>query len=58
MSRHTKGKLVLHRAGQSVGAEDGTGVCEVWPRDEEGFPDSEGMANARRIVAAGTTARD
>lgn len=51
MSHHTEGKLTLHRAGQSVGAADGTGVCEVWPRDEEGFPDSEGMANARRIVA-------
>ncbi len=51
MSEHTKGLLALFRNGQSVGAADGTGVCEVWPRDENGFPDSEGKANARRIVA-------
>ena len=48
---HTKGLLALFRNGQSVGSVDGTGVCEVWPRDENGFPDSEGKANARRIVA-------
>ena len=51
MTAHTKGLLALFRNGQSVGATDGTGVCEVWPRDESGFPDSEGKANARRIVA-------
>ena len=51
MSEHTKGLLALFRNGQSVGSTDGTGVCEVWPRDENGFPDSEGKANARRIVA-------
>lgn len=51
MSEHTKGLLALFRDGQSVGAVDGTGVCEVWPRDENGFPDGEGKANARRIVA-------
>jgi len=51
MSEHTKGLLALFRNGQSVGAADGTGVCEVWPRDENGFPDGEGRANARRIVA-------
>ena len=51
MSEHTKGLLALFRNGQSVGSADGTGVCEVWPRDESGFPDSEGKANARRIVA-------
>lgn len=51
MSEHTKGLLALFRNGQSVGAADGTGVCEVWPRDESGFPDGEGRANARRIVA-------
>lgn len=51
MSEHTKGLLALFRNGQSVGSADGTGVCEVWPRDENGFPDSEGKANARRIVA-------
>lgn len=51
MTEHTKGLLALFRNGQSVGSVDGTGVCEVWPRDENGFPDSEGKANARRIVA-------
>ncbi|MBS2781688.1 hypothetical protein [Aeromonas salmonicida] len=51
MSEHTKGLLALFRNGQSVGSTDGTGVCEVWPRDENGFPDSEGKANARRIIA-------
>lgn len=51
MSEHTKSLLALFRDGQSVGAADGTGVCEVWPRDENGFPDGEGRANARRIVA-------
>ncbi|BEE05667.1 hypothetical protein VAWG002_28630 [Aeromonas veronii] len=51
VSEHTKGLLALFRNGQSVGSTDGTGVCEVWPRDENGFPDSEGKANARRIVA-------
>ena len=51
MTEHTKGLLALFRNGQSVGSTDGTGVCEVWPRDENGFPDSEGKANARRIVA-------
>lgn len=51
MNEHTKGLLALFRNGQSVGSADGTGVCEVWPRDENGFPDSEGKANARRIVA-------
>lgn len=51
MSVYTKGLLALFRDGQSVGAVDGTGVCEVWPRDENGFPDGEGKANARRIVA-------
>lgn len=51
MSEHTKGLLALFRNGQSVGSADGTGVCEVWPRDENDFPDSEGKANARRIVA-------
>ncbi|AZU47903.1 hypothetical protein E4630_16410 [Aeromonas hydrophila] len=51
MSENTKGLLALFRNGQSVGSADGTGVCEVWPRDENSFPDSEGKANARRIVA-------
>ncbi|MFQ1632650.1 hypothetical protein ACK39T_04490 [Aeromonas veronii] len=51
MTEHTKGLLALFRNGQSVGSTDGTGVCEVWPRYENGFPDSEGKANARRIVA-------
>lgn len=51
MTAHTKGLLALFRNGQSVGSTDGTGVCEVWPRDENGFPDGEGRANARRIVA-------
>ncbi|MFB0774266.1 hypothetical protein [Aeromonas salmonicida] len=51
MSEHTKGLLALFRNGQSVGSADGAGVCEVWPRDENGFPDGEGRANARRIVA-------
>ncbi|MFM5744437.1 hypothetical protein ACET6W_17285 [Aeromonas veronii] len=51
MNEHTKGLLALFRNGQSVGSTDGTGVCEVWPRDESGFPDSEGKANARRIVS-------
>jgi hypothetical protein len=51
MSEHTKGLLALFRNGQSVGSVDGTVVCEVWPRDESGFPDSEGKANARRIFA-------
>ncbi|WP_421295779.1 hypothetical protein [Aeromonas sp. 604534] len=51
MTEHIKGLLALFRNGQSVGSVDGTGVCEVWPRDENGFPDSEGKANARRIVA-------
>ncbi|MGN5100238.1 hypothetical protein [Aeromonas veronii] len=51
MTEHTKGLLALFRNGQSVGSVDGTGVCEVWPRDESDFPDSEGKANASRIVA-------
>lgn len=51
MTEHTNGLLALFRNGQSVGSADGTGVCEVWPRDENGFPDGEGRANARRIVA-------
>ncbi|MGT4673724.1 hypothetical protein ACO2CR_06965 [Aeromonas caviae] len=51
MSEHTKGLLALFRNGKSVSSTDGTGVCEVWPRDENGFPDGEGKANARRIVA-------
>ena len=51
MNEHTKGLLALFRNGQSVGAADGTGVCEVWPRDDSGFPNREGKANARRIVA-------
>ncbi|AJQ53972.1 TPA: hypothetical protein F3L15_09470 [Aeromonas hydrophila] len=51
MSEHTKGLLALFRNGKSVGSADGTGVCEVWPRDENGFPDGEGRANARRIIA-------
>lgn len=51
MTEHTKGLLALFRNGMSVGATDSTGVCEVWPRDGSGFPDSEGKANARRIVA-------
>lgn len=51
MTEHTTGLLALFRNGQSVGSTDGAGVCEVWPRDESGFPDSEGKANARRIVA-------
>ncbi|HHQ4678317.1 TPA: hypothetical protein ACSP3E_001596 [Aeromonas veronii] len=51
MTEHTKGLLALFRNGQSVGSVDGTGVCEVWPRDENDFPDTEGKANARRIVA-------
>ena len=51
MIQHTKGLLAIFRNGQSVGSTDGTGVCEVWPRDENGFPDGEGRANARRIVA-------
>lgn len=51
MSEHTKGLLALFRDGQSVGSSDGTGICEVWPRDENGFPDSEGKENGRRIIA-------
>ncbi|AUY11124.1 hypothetical protein [Aeromonas sp. ASNIH2] len=51
MSEHTNGLLALFRNGKSVGSADGTGVCEVWPRDENGFPGGEGRANARRIVA-------
>lgn len=51
MIQHTKGLLAIFRNGKSVGSTDGTGVCEVWPRDENGFPDGEGRANARRIVA-------
>ena len=49
--KHTAEPWALFRDGQSVGAADGTGVCEVWPRNEEGFPNTEGTANARRIVA-------
>ncbi|MFM5223944.1 hypothetical protein ACET93_01875 [Aeromonas veronii] len=51
MTEHTKGLLALFRNGQSVGSVDGTGVCEVWPRDDEGFPNCEGKENGRRIVA-------
>ncbi|MFQ2114711.1 hypothetical protein ACK334_00185 [Aeromonas veronii] len=51
MTEHTKGLLALFRNGQSVGSTDGAGVCEVWPRDDAGFPNCEGKANARRIVA-------
>ncbi|MCE9933602.1 hypothetical protein [Aeromonas salmonicida] len=51
MSEHTKGLLALFRNGQSVGSTDGTGVCELWPRDENGFPDCEGKENGRRIIA-------
>lgn len=49
--KHTAEPWKLHRSGQSVGSSDGYGVCEVWPRDEDNFPDTEGKANARRIVA-------
>ncbi|TNI85171.1 hypothetical protein [Aeromonas sobria] len=51
MTEHTKGLLALFRNGQSVGSTDGTGVCELWPRDDAGFPNCEGKENARRIVA-------
>lgn len=51
MTEHTKGLLALFRNGQSVGSTDGTGVCELWPRDDAGFPNCEGKENGRRIVA-------
>lgn len=51
MTEHTKGLLALFRNGQSVGSTDGTGVCELWPRDDEDFPNCEGKENGRRIVA-------
>lgn len=51
MTAHTKGLLALFRNGQSVGSTDGTGVCELWPRTDEGFPNCEGKENGRRIVA-------
>ncbi len=51
MTEHTKGLLALFRNGQSVGSTDGTGVCELWPRDDEGLPNCEGKENGRRIVA-------
>ena len=51
MSEHTKGLLALFRNGQSVGSVDGYGVCELWPRSDEGFPNCEGKENGRRIVA-------
>lgn len=51
MTEHTKGLLALFRNGQSVGSVDGYGVCELWPRSDEGFPNCEGKENGRRIVA-------
>lgn len=51
VSEHTKGLLALFRNGQSVGSVDGYGVCELWPRSDEGFPNCEGKENGRRIVA-------
>lgn len=51
MTEHTKGLLALFRNGQSVGSTDGYGVCELWPRSDEGFPNCEGKENGRRIVA-------
>ncbi|MEE9705784.1 hypothetical protein [Aeromonas veronii] len=51
MTAHTKGLLALFRNGQSVGSVDGYGVCELWPRTDEGFPNCEGKENGRRIVA-------
>lgn len=51
MTAHTKGLLALFRNGQSVGSVDGYGVCELWPRSDEGFPNCEGKENGRRIVA-------
>ncbi|WP_323063499.1 hypothetical protein [Aeromonas jandaei] len=51
MTEHTKGLLALFRNGQSVGSVDGYGVCELWPRTDEGFPNCEGKENGRRIVA-------
>lgn len=51
MIEHTKGLLALFRNGQSVGSVDGYGVCELWPRSDEGFPNCEGKENGRRIVA-------
>lgn len=51
MIQHTKGLLALFRNGQSVGSVDGYGVCELWPRTDEGFPNCEGKENGRRIVA-------
>ncbi|WP_368207648.1 hypothetical protein [Aeromonas sp. s12] len=51
MTEHTKGLLALFRNGQSVGSIDGYGVCELWPRSDEGFPNCEGKENGRRIVA-------
>ncbi|MFQ1684800.1 hypothetical protein ACK38W_10205 [Aeromonas veronii] len=51
MTEHTKGRLALFRNGQSVGSVDGYGVCELWPRSDEGFPNCEGKENGRRIVA-------
>ncbi|WP_421257613.1 hypothetical protein [Aeromonas sp. 600886] len=51
MTEHIKGLLALFRNGQSVGSTDGYGVCELWPRSDEGFPNCEGKENGRRIVA-------
>lgn len=51
VTEHTKGLLALFRNGQSVGSVDGYGVCELWPRTDEGFPNCEGKENGRRIVA-------
>lgn len=51
MTAHTKGLLALFRNGQSVGSVDGYGVCELWPRTDECFPNCEGKENGRRIVA-------
>ncbi|WP_421289745.1 hypothetical protein [Aeromonas veronii] len=51
MTEHAKGLLALFRNGQSVGSVDGYGVCELWPRSDEGFPNCEGKENGRRIVA-------
>ncbi|MEN3759371.1 hypothetical protein [Aeromonas veronii] len=51
MTAHTNGLLALFRNGQSVGSVDGYGVCELWPRTDEGFPNCEGKENGRRIVA-------
>jgi hypothetical protein len=50
-SKHTKGPWSLYRNGLSVGAEDSTGICEVWERNN-----GEGDANACLIAAAPETA--